>query len=77
MLFVEIPGLDLNRAADPHADPFKHGGWHVRYLDKLSQKQAVENIVEAGAFLLGRRTYEIFASYWPTAPRRNGRSPGR
>jgi dihydrofolate reductase len=46
---------------------FKHGGWHLRYFDDLSQQRVLESIVEAGGFLLGRRTYEIFASYWPNA----------
>jgi len=46
---------------------FEHGGWHLRYFDDLSQGRVVENLTEAGGFLLGRRTYEIFASYWPNA----------
>jgi dihydrofolate reductase len=47
---------------------FDHGGWHLRYFDDLSQKWVLASIVEAGGFLLGRRTYEIFAAYWPSAP---------
>jgi dihydrofolate reductase len=47
---------------------FKHGGWHMRYMDEPAQKRALEGIVEAGGFILGRRTYEIFAAYWPNAP---------
>ncbi len=46
---------------------FEHGGWHMRYLDDLSQNWVVEGLARAGGFLLGRRTYEMFAAYWPTA----------
>jgi dihydrofolate reductase len=48
---------------------FAHGGWHLPYMeDELAQQWVLESIVEAGGFLLGRRTYEIFAAYWPNAP---------
>jgi dihydrofolate reductase len=47
---------------------FQHGGWHVPYLDDIAVKEVLENLNDAGGFLLGRRTYEIFAAYWPTAP---------
>src|SRR5918994_3462154 len=47
---------------------FEHGGWHLRYFDELSQKWVLASIVEAGGFLLGRPTFEIFAAYWPNAP---------
>jgi dihydrofolate reductase len=48
---------------------FAHGGWHMRYMDdERAQKWVLASIVEAGGFLLGRRTFEIFAAYWPNAP---------
>jgi dihydrofolate reductase len=47
---------------------FEHGGWHLGYFDDVSQKWVVEGLTQAGGFLLGRRTYEIFAAYWPSAP---------
>jgi dihydrofolate reductase len=47
---------------------FAHGGWHMRYMDEPSQTWVLGSIVEAGGFLLGRRTYETFAAYWPNAP---------
>ena len=47
---------------------FAHGGWHLQYFDDLSQKWVLDGIASAGGFLLGRRTYEIFAAYWPNAP---------
>jgi dihydrofolate reductase len=47
---------------------FRHGGWSLPYFDGIAQKWVVDNVTEAGGFLLGRRTYENFASYWPNAP---------
>jgi dihydrofolate reductase len=53
---------------DPSGD-FRHGGWHMQYMeDEAAMNRVLEGIVEAGGFLLGRRTYEIFAAYWPNAP---------
>jgi dihydrofolate reductase len=47
---------------------FAHGGWHMQYMqDEVAQTWVLGSIVEAGGFLLGRRTYEIFAAYWPNA----------
>ncbi len=47
---------------------FVHGGWHMQYMgDELAQQWVLKSIVEAGGFLLGRRTYDIFAAYWPGA----------
>jgi dihydrofolate reductase len=61
---VQAPGA----ADEDTSDRFEHGGWHLPYFDDLSQKWVLRSIVEAGGFLLGRRTYEIFAAYWPNAP---------
>jgi dihydrofolate reductase len=46
---------------------FKHGGWHMRFMDDAAREWVMHYITRAGGFLLGRRTYEIFASYWPKA----------
>lgn len=47
---------------------FEHGGWHARYFDDRSMNWVVENVREAGGYLLGRGTYQMFAAHWPTAP---------
>ena len=47
---------------------FAHGGWSMQYMDEPAMTTVLGSINEAGAFLLGRRTYELFASYWPNAP---------
>jgi dihydrofolate reductase len=48
---------------------FHHGGWHMQYMeDEGTMKWVLGSILEAGGFLLGRKTWEIFAAYWPNAP---------
>ena len=44
---------------------FQHGGWHMKYG---AGSGVTKLIGDAGGYLLGRRTYEIFAGYWPSAP---------
>jgi dihydrofolate reductase len=44
---------------------FRHGGWHMEHGEAGG---IVELIAGAGGFLLGRRTYELFAGFWPNAP---------
>lgn len=47
---------------------FQHGGWSFEYFDESAQRWVVEGLTSAGGFVLGRRTYETFAAYWPNAP---------
>jgi dihydrofolate reductase len=60
---VQAPGA----ADEDTTGGFQHGGWHLGYFDDLSQTWVVETLTAAGGFLLGRRTYEGFAAYWPNA----------
>jgi dihydrofolate reductase len=69
--FMSLDGV-AQAPGEPEEDPsggFTHGGWHMQYMeDERAMKWVVASIVEAGGFLLGRRTYEIFAAHWPKAP---------
>ncbi len=47
---------------------FAHGGWQAPVADPASGEVMFEQAQSMDALLLGRRTYEIFAGYWPTAP---------
>ena len=60
---IQAPG---QQDEDPTGG-FQHGGWHVGYFDDIAQRRVVDSVVKAGGFLLGRRTYEIFAAHWPNA----------
>jgi dihydrofolate reductase len=47
------------------SNDFDLGGWLVPYADEDMGKIITEIFAEADCFLLGRKTYEIFAAYWP------------
>jgi dihydrofolate reductase len=44
---------------------FPHGGWQAPYVDDVMGRLVTEGMADADGFLLGRKTYEIFANHWP------------
>ena len=46
-------------------DGFVHGGWSFPYGDEDFGAAMVGWFANADAFLLGRRTYDIFSGHWP------------
>jgi len=51
---------------DP-SNGFAHGGWNMKFMDPEAMKWTIDNVVGAGGYLFGRRTYEQFAAHWPHA----------
>lgn len=65
--FVTLDGV-MQAPGGPDEDRdggFGHGGWLVPYFDEKFLGIMTEWTRQAGAFLLGRKTYEIFAASWP------------
>jgi dihydrofolate reductase len=54
---------------------FTHGGWSVRYWDEHMGQVMGAAMSTPFDLVLGRRTYEIFAAYWPHAPEEAGAKP--
>ena len=51
---------------------FAYGGWSVNYWDDRMGQVMGEATSRPFAMVLGRRTYDIMAAYWPTAPEEEG-----
>ncbi len=47
------------------AEGFKYGGWQGPYFDDFAGKIMEEQMKPPFSLLLGRKTYDIFAGYWP------------
>jgi dihydrofolate reductase len=68
-MFVSLDGV-IQGPGLPDEDReggFEHGGWQAPYFDEESGKVITEHTARLEALLLGRKTYEIFATYWPQA----------
>lgn len=65
--FVTLDGV-MQAPGGPEEDTsgdFKYGGWTAPYFDDFAGKVMAEQMKEPFSLLLGRKTFEIFASYWP------------
>jgi dihydrofolate reductase len=54
---------------------FAFGGWSFHYWDDVMSQRMAETMSVPFDLVLGRRTYEIFAAYWPTVPDEAGGKP--
>jgi dihydrofolate reductase len=66
-LFSSLDGVQ-QAPGGPEEDPeggFAFGGWQAPLVDETDGAQVIDGIRSMDALLLGRRTYDIFAGYWP------------
>jgi dihydrofolate reductase len=69
LLSISLDGV-IQAPGRPEEDTrggFTHGGWSFPYADEDFGRFIDEVFARPGAFLLGRRTYDIFAATWPLA----------
>lgn len=65
--FVTLDGV-MQAPGGPEEDPssgFNYGGWSVNYWDDTMNQVMTEVMAVPSDLVLGRKTYEIFAAYWP------------
>ena len=69
LTFVTLDGV-MQAPGGPEEDTsggFKHGGWTVGYWDDFMGTVMDTQMAKPFDLLLGRKTYEIFAAYWPNS----------
>ncbi|HSX58327.1 MAG TPA: dihydrofolate reductase family protein [Candidatus Saccharimonadales bacterium] len=68
--FITLDGV-MQAPGGPEEDTssgFKYGGWQAPYADDSSMQGMTKQLSVPFDLLLGRKTYDIFASYWPNHP---------
>jgi dihydrofolate reductase len=61
---MQAPGS----SEEDRSSGFEHGGWQMPYFDDVMGQAVGQGFATTDGFLLGRKTYEIFAGYWPNQP---------
>jgi dihydrofolate reductase len=72
--FLTLDGV-MQAPGGPEEDDsggFAHGGWSVNYWDEQMGQVMDEATSTPFAMVLGRKTYDIMAAYWPHAPEETG-----
>jgi dihydrofolate reductase len=75
--FVSVDGV-MQAPGGPEEDTeggFEHGGWSFGYWDEQMQQAMGELMSKPFDLVLGRKTYEIFAAYWPQHREEPGAEP--
>ncbi|WP_460773201.1 dihydrofolate reductase family protein [Microbacterium sp. GXF7504] len=67
-MFTTLDGV-AQAPGGPDEDPsggFPFGGWQAAFMDPVGGARITDGIRRMDALLLGRRTYDLFAAYWPS-----------
>lgn len=65
--FISLDGV-MQAPGGPQEDTsggFKYGGWTFPYFDEVAGEEMSTQMAGEYDLLLGRKTYDIFAGYWP------------
>jgi dihydrofolate reductase len=65
--FISLDGV-MQAPGGPEEDPsegFKYGGWSAPFDDEVGGKVVQKELEQPADYLLGRKTFEIWESFWP------------